>query len=366
MKRIAIFLLCTSLVPVAWAQQDGQPARPAETYFGVLADYLAVPDDGHLPEWDQGLGLDLRYGVRSAGPWSYELRGFYGVVSAKDTGVDNGNRSGVGADLLYTFPVFMGLTPYALGGGGLVYSDLLPGHDQMGIMLNAGGGAVTQSLGEVLGRPLRLRGELRYSWEDYRDSYLDLHALLGVEIPWSTEMPAPIPQPVAVVEAVEPEPAPAPAPVEVAPAGPADSDGDGVTDDKDRCPDSAAGKPVDPEGCTILKVLTLKGVNFEVNSDQLKPESAAVLDEAVAALNAEFPEARIEVAGHTDASGDAAYNQDLSQRRAATVLNYLVEAGVDAARLSAVGYGETEPVADNTTAAGRSQNRRVELRVKSS
>jgi OOP family OmpA-OmpF porin len=364
MKRIAGFLLCAGLVPAAWAQDAEPPARQAETYFGVLADYLAVPDDDHLPEWDSGLGLDLRYGVRSTSPWSYEFRGFYSVISAEPSGVDDGVRSGLGADLLYSLPVFQGLTPYVLGGGGLVYSDLLPGHDQMGVMLNAGAGLVTQDLGSVAGRPLRLRGELRYSWEDYRESYLDLHALLGVEIPWSTEMPPPAPQPVAVVEAVEPE-AP-PAPVETAPAGPADSDGDGITDDQDRCPGSAAGKPVDTEGCTILKVLTLQGVNFEVNSDRLKPDSAAALDEAAATLNTEFPEARIEVAGHTDSSGDAAYNLDLSQRRATTVLNYLVAAGVDAQRLTAVGYGETEPVADNTLPEGRAGNRRVELRVKGS
>lgn len=71
----------------------------------------------------------------------------------------------------------------------------------------------------------------------------------------------------------------------------------------------------------------------------------------------------VEIAGHTDEQGDAAYNQGLSQRRADAVRSYLTSKGVDASRLSGAGYGETQPVADNTTSEGRAQNRRVELRV---
>jgi OOP family OmpA-OmpF porin len=69
------------------------------------------------------------------------------------------------------------------------------------------------------------------------------------------------------------------------------------------------------------------------------------------------------VAGHSDSQGDANYNRDLSQRRADAVREYLVTAGVDENRISAKGYGEDEPIADNSTADGRRENRRVELRV---
>lgn len=73
------------------------------------------------------------------------------------------------------------------------------------------------------------------------------------------------------------------------------------------------------------------------------------------------PGARIEIAGHTDSSGRAVYNLSLSQQRAAAVRDYLVTAGVDPARLTAKGYGETRPIADNASAAGRAANRRIEF-----
>ena len=75
------------------------------------------------------------------------------------------------------------------------------------------------------------------------------------------------------------------------------------------------------------------------------------------------PNATFEVAGHTDSVGGDRYNKDLSQRRAVNVRAYLVEQGVNADSMTAVGYGESQPVADNATAAGRAENRRVELRV---
>ena len=76
-----------------------------------------------------------------------------------------------------------------------------------------------------------------------------------------------------------------------------------------------------------------------------------------------YPQLRVEVAGHTDDRGSHAYNLDLSQRRAQAVLDYFVQMGIDAARLVPKGYGETAPVADNATEAGRAENRRVELRI---
>src|SRR5205085_2649433 len=100
------------------------------------------------------------------------------------------------------------------------------------------------------------------------------------------------------------------------------------------------------------------------NSDQLKPESTAALDDAVKTLNNDYPDAKVEVAGHTDNSGDPGYNKDLSKRRAKAVMGYLVEHGVGAGRLTAEGYGSEQPVAGNDTAIGRAKNRRVELRVK--
>ncbi len=143
---------------------------------------------------------------------------------------------------------------------------------------------------------------------------------------------------------------------------PLDSDGDGVADYMDNCPGTSAGERVDNRGCKLQEEIHLRGINFETNSADLTADSSARLDDASATLlrNSDL---RVEVAGYTDSSGTAAYNLNLSRRRAQSVMNYLVSHGVDAGMLSARGYGESNPIADNATAAGRAENRRVTLRI---
>jgi OOP family OmpA-OmpF porin len=142
-----------------------------------------------------------------------------------------------------------------------------------------------------------------------------------------------------------------------------DSDGDGVKDSADACPATPAGTRVDAKGCTLASLIELEGVTFETGSAQLTGASQAKLDEAAQTLK-QNPGLAVEVAGHTDSLGDAEKNRALSQRRAESVRDYLVSAGVAADTISARGYGEDEPMASNDTAAGRAENRRVELRVK--
>lgn len=141
-----------------------------------------------------------------------------------------------------------------------------------------------------------------------------------------------------------------------------DDDNDGVVNRLDDCPDTAAGVRVDVNGCEIRDVIELPGVNFETNSDRLLPSADGVLRDAAATLQ-KYPDLVVEVAGHTDSVGAADYNQGLSERRAYTVRDYLITAGAGAGNLSARGYGEAAPVADNATAEGRAENRRVELRI---
>jgi OOP family OmpA-OmpF porin len=140
-----------------------------------------------------------------------------------------------------------------------------------------------------------------------------------------------------------------------------DSDGDGVVDSKDQCPGTAAGTPVDNVGCDLPPYYTLNGVYFEFDSARLTADSTAALDDALEILN-RHADLVVEVAGHTDSRGTDAYNQRLSERRAASVVKYLVAHGISAERLTAKGYGESEPVADNATDEGRAKNRRVEMR----
>lgn len=110
------------------------------------------------------------------------------------------------------------------------------------------------------------------------------------------------------------------------------------------------------------KRIVLRGVHFDFNKSDIRPDSRPILNEAAEILK-ENPEVRISVEGHTDAIGSDAYNEQLSLRRAEAVFRYLVNHGITPERMDVTGYGKRRPVADNETEAGRAQNRRVELYV---
>jgi len=141
-----------------------------------------------------------------------------------------------------------------------------------------------------------------------------------------------------------------------------DSDADGIVDAADQCPGTLAGEPVDDKGCTLPKTLKLEGVNFDNDEDVLRPDSLAIL-EGVAATLKRYPGFKVEVAGHTDSHGSSAHNLDLSNRRAKAVMDYFIAHGIAADRMSAKGYGETQPIGNNYLEEGRVKNRRVELRT---
>jgi outer membrane protein OmpA-like peptidoglycan-associated protein len=151
---------------------------------------------------------------------------------------------------------------------------------------------------------------------------------------------------------------------------PADSDQDGIYDGLDNCPTTSAGTKVDSRGCPELvrsedifqgeRKLVLKGVNFETNSAKLTSGSRKILDHVAFSLK-DWPEVKVEIGGYTDSSGSDTHNQELSQARAEAVRDFLVSQGIDASRLDAKGYGESDPIASNDNGRGRAQNRRVEL-----
>ena len=110
------------------------------------------------------------------------------------------------------------------------------------------------------------------------------------------------------------------------------------------------------------KTFVLEDVNFESGKAALEPESFPVLDELVAYLNRKDDE-KIEVGGHTDIVGSAGSNLKLSDDRANTVRAYLLTKGIDPARVTAKGYGLSQPVSDNKSEEGRAQNRRTEVKI---
>jgi outer membrane protein OmpA-like peptidoglycan-associated protein len=191
---------------------------------------------------------------------------------------------------------------------------------------------------------IAVRAEAEFFDEDSQLVSISVLKRFGKASKVAAPMIAPVQEP-AVVAAVE-----------------KDSDGDGILDKSDECPNSKADARVDTRGCEIADIIVLEGVRFEINSAQLKDVSQSVLDDAAATLKRN-PQVVTEVAGHTDSSGSSAFNQQLSENRANAVRSYLASKGAPIENLTAKGYGESQPIADNTTREGRSKNRRVELRI---
>jgi len=115
-------------------------------------------------------------------------------------------------------------------------------------------------------------------------------------------------------------------------------------------------------GEVVAERIVLRGVNFDFDKSEIRPDAAVILDEAASMLSGR-PDVAVRVEGYTDATGPEAYNQGLSERRAASVRKYLVGNGIAASRLTSAGFGESQPIGTNDTREGRALNRRVELQV---
>ena len=209
----------------------------------------------------------------------------------------------------------------------------------------------------------------------------NLMVTMGVEFLFGgKQKPAPAPAPTPAPEPPPPAPEPdsdndgvvdsrdkcpnTPAGVKVNSNGcPFDADGDGVYDYLDKCPDTARDLRVTPDGCPILiqrKVTKTLDIQFDTDKSDIKPEYRERLKE-VADFMEKYPQTSTVIEGHTDSVGAARYNVGLSQRRADSVKNYLIENfNISPDRLATKGYGEEKPVASNDTAEGRAQNRRIE------
>ena len=290
-----------------------------------------------------------------------------GTLNQATLGNSDFYQRGGGLDAVWNFGRQDRFNPFVLAGAGAVYDDVLPRSDKKTSLYYDAGLGFTQPL---FGNPTtRLRGDARFVHDQFDGGRNDWRAGLAIEISLGgmpeqrvvireVKVPVQVVQPVAVP--------PAPEPVSVAPiAVLADYDHDGIPDDRDQCPDTLRGVSVDARGCAIERqTVTLKNIEFDFNSAHLRSRSDASLDEAVRFLGGQ-PMVRLEIAGHTDNVGSDAANLKLSRERAEAVKHYLVAHGVDAARLTAAGYGESQPIAPNDSEAGRQANRRVEMIIQS-
>ncbi len=150
-----------------------------------------------------------------------------------------------------------------------------------------------------------------------------------------------------------------------------DNDDDGIPDKRDQCPNEpeTLNGYLDGDGCPDELPVEVKkfagvvrGITFETNKDVIRAASFPTLYQALAVFQ-QYPDLRFEIQGHTDSVGDDAFNLDLSQRRANSVMMWFLQNGITPDRMRAVGYGETVPIADNVSDAGRAENRRVEFRL---
>lgn len=138
-----------------------------------------------------------------------------------------------------------------------------------------------------------------------------------------------------------------------------DIDKDGVVNAQDICPNTPLGEAVNSDGCPHSVTLY---VRFENNSAEIAPESDNIMN-AYALFLIKYTAYSAKIIGHTDSKGSAKYNQTLSEKRAKAVKDMLIQKGVDTSRVSSAGKGEANPIAENATAEGRAQNRRIEAEL---
>ena len=265
------------------------------------------------------------------------------------------------------------VNPYLAAGVGHADFDggtsTTPGTDHDETRFNLGGG-VRFNMTDLLS----LRADLR-ALHGIDESTFDAQASLGLSLAFSRNTsepepatPAPAPEPDSDGDGVPDRRDQCPGTVSGATVDrngcELDSDGDGVVDRLDDCPGTKAGADVGERGCVLvtLETITLY-VTFPVNSADIGNQYDDDIREIAEALKAD-PDVTTEIAGHTDSSGAAAYNQQLSHRRAEAVADRLIELyDIDSDRVTPVGYGESDPVATNETNEGRARNRRVEARI---
>lgn len=370
-RRLALALL---VAPLAAAVQ-------AEITFTPMASYHVFDSEKNVED-HEGYALALGWRFTPA----LALEAHHGRTKSRldQPGGSSARDTRNSLDGYYAFNADGKFSPYVLLGAGQGRFRST-GIESKDTLFNAAVGAFYRFNDNVA-----LRGEVR-NVHNHDESLNDQLALLGLEFSpanaaQAEPTPLPEPEPAPVEElAAEPEPEPViEEPVDSDGDGvpdaqdkcadtqpgvqvnkygcPLDADRDGVPDYLDKCPDTAEGVMVDDAGCPKMLTETISkklSVTFDSGKAVVKDEYKAEIAE-VAALLKQYPSTFAEIQGHTDASGNKALNDRLSQQRADAVRDVLVnELGVDASRVTATGYGSSQPVADNATAEGRAQNRRV-------
>ena len=327
-------LLCAALLAGLGVAQAASAQEFDDRWYLTGSAGFNLQDSARTTNDAPALGLGL--GKFISPNWSVDGELNYQLPNFNANQDQNWSQYGISLDLRRHFlSEGRGWNPYVLAGLGYQRSeeefDAFPSPNSPGRREDGNFAAkVGVGLQTTLEKRVGVRAELAYR-ADFDDTSVaapneswfgDVLASVGVVIPLG-------PAPVAAVAPPPPAPAPTPAP------------------------------PPAPAPITI----DLNGVNFDFDKSTLRPDAVAILGEATEILK-RYPDLRVEVAGHTDSVGTAAYNQGLSERRAKAVYDYLTSNGIDSSRLAGpVGYGLTRPIDTNETKEGRARNRRTELNV---
>ncbi|MCH9696287.1 MAG: OmpA family protein [Gammaproteobacteria bacterium] len=417
MRKLSCFV-AASLIVAMGASDAFADAEAGQGYFSAMGSYIDDDQDRLLDDGVNGGQLNIGYAINEH--WNIEGMLFAAIPDFTDTRNGSQDHLGFGLDVQRVFMRSERFSPYLHAGlGHLNIESSNSSSSSDAIVISGGAGFLL----DMFSSNVALRGEWKYRFDEGPNSLADNLYSVGLQIPFGAATPKFVdtdrdgvnddmdrcPNTPAgarvdaygcevdsdgdgVKDSMDKCPG-TPAGIRVDASGcPVDSDGDGVTDDKDKCPgtpagasvdadgcemdgdndgvvdrldecpDSAEGAQVDIKGCEIKEEITLRGVNFQSNSDVLVAGAESVLSDAAATLR-KNPSITVEVAGHTDSDGAADYNEGLSARRAQTVYDYLARNGIAENRMSVRGYGEAQPIADNTTAAGKAENRRVVLRI---
>ena len=329
-------LLCAALLAGLGVAQAASAQEFDDRWYLTGSAGFNLQDSARTTNDAPALGLGLGLGKFISPNWLVDGELNYQLPNFNANQDQNWSQYGISLDLRRHFlSEGRGWNPYVLAGLGYQRSeeefDAFPSPNSPGRREDGNFAAkVGVGLQTTLEKRVGVRAELAYR-ADFDDTSVaapneswfgDVLASVGVVIPLG-------PAPVAAVAPPPPAPAPTPAP------------------------------PPAPAPITI----DLNGVNFDFDKSTLRPDALAILGEATEILK-RYPDLRVEVAGHTDLCGPAAYNQGLSERRAKAVYDYLTSNGIDSSRLAGpVGYGLTRPIDTNETKEGRARNRRTELNV---
>jgi len=345
----ALLLIGQTVVDAGEDQQSGLYISPSVGYY--------VFDEDNNNNTEDALLYGLSVGYQLNKNFALELN-YSGIESEVDTTAididgklklqgDDVDVELIRLDGIYNLDLSSPWSPYlAVGYTRLQQDPGFSSENEEEDLMDLGLG-IKQSITKALSWKADVRAYHNFDNED-----TDYGVQLGLSYLFGATTPPPAPTPINEVKPFEPEP--------VDPCS-LDDDQDGVNNCDDMCKGTPLGSQVETTGCRMLEVperIRLE-ILFDFDKAEVKPEYFQEI-KRVAEFMQRYPSTSTEIQGHTDSKGKDGYNLKLSQRRVNAVLDVLVnEFGVSSSRLTAVGYGESQPIADNGTREGRQLNRRV-------